>query len=158
MEFLAQFHPKLVHFPVAFFLGYFVCELIGGLFRKEAFTKAAFILLIFGVLGALASVITGKQAVDAFDYWNKASSDILEHHEEYAYTTLWYFTAVLVIRTILVIKKKLIGPFLYLFIALAAVGAFLIYQTAEAGGKMVYQHGIGTQYKIQQMEKQESED
>lgn len=155
MEFLAQFHPKLVHFPIAFLLGYFVCELIGGVFKKEVFTKAAFILLIFGVLGALAAVITGNQAVDAFDYWNKASSAILEKHEGYANTTIWYFAAVLVIRTILVIKKKLIGPFLYLFIALAAIGAFLVYETAEHGGKMVYEHGIGTQYKIQQMEKEE---
>ena len=154
MEFLAQFHPKLVHFPIALLMAYLLCEFIGGVFRKDFFSKAAHLLLLLGVLGALAAVLTGNQAEDAFDYWNKASSDILEQHQFWANLTLWYFSGLLVIRTILVLKKKFNDMFRYIFILLAAVGAYFVFQTGEQGGKMVYTHGVGTQYKIQQMEKE----
>jgi len=155
MEFLAQFHPKLVHFPIALLMAYLLCEFIGGVFKKDFFSKAAHLLLLLGVLGALAAVLTGGQAEDAFEYWNKASSALLEEHEFWANLTLWYFSGLLVIRTILVVKKKFNDMFRYIFILLAAIGAYFVFQTGDHGGRMVFDHGVGTKYKIQQMEKEE---
>ncbi|MDR3609015.1 MAG: hypothetical protein P4L27_00455 [Ignavibacteriaceae bacterium] len=146
MEFLAQFHPKVIHFPIAFLLIYVLLELIGASFKKDFFSKTAHLFLLFGVLGALAAVLTGSQAEDAFEGWNKTTSAILAIHSTYANITLWYFTALLVIRTFLVLKKKFNNTFRYIFVVLAFAGAYFVYQTGEHGGQMVFQHGVGTQY------------
>ena len=148
MEFFAQFHPKIIHFPIVFLLVYLLLELLGAIFKKDFFSKTAHLFLFFGVLGALAAVLTGNQAEDAFEGWNKTTSAILETHSTYANITLWYFTALLVIRTFLVLRKKFSNLFRYIFCVLALVGSYFIYQTGEHGGEMVFQHGVGTQFHI----------
>jgi uncharacterized membrane protein len=146
MEFLVQFHPKIIHFPIAFLLIYLLLEMLGAIFKKDFFSKAAHLFLLFGVLGALAAVLTGNQAEDAFEGWNKTTSAILETHSTYANITLWFFTALLVIRTFLVVRKKFNYLFKYLFCLFGIVGAYFVYQTGEHGGEMVFQHGVGTQF------------
>ncbi len=152
MEFLAEFHPRVIHFPISFLLLYMLLEIIGTVFNKDFFSKAAHLLLFLGVIGAVAAVLTGKQAELAFEYWNKEAGQLMEAHETYANITLWYFTAILVLRTAFVLKKKFTGYFRYIFVVLAVVGAYFVYETGDHGGRMVYEHGIGTQYKINLME------
>jgi uncharacterized membrane protein len=152
MEFLAAFHPKVIHFPIAFLMGYFLIELLGIVFKKEFLSKTAHLLLFLGVLGALAAVLTGHQAEEAFEYWNKQSAALLEEHEMYANLTLWYFTGLLILRTFVAFRKKFIGIVQYVILVLALVGIYFVFQTGEHGGKMVFDHGVGTQYKIKQME------
>lgn len=152
MEFLSVIHPKIVHFPIAFLLGYFLFEALGIIFKKEFLSKAAHLLLFLGVLGALAAVLSGHQAEEAFEYWNKQSGELMEEHEFYANITLWYFAALLVLRTFVTLRKKFVGMVQYVIVVLALVGVYFVFQTGEHGGKMVYEHGVGTQYKIKQME------
>ncbi|MHB9014432.1 MAG: DUF2231 domain-containing protein, partial [Ignavibacteriaceae bacterium] len=64
MEFLAQLHPKIVHFPIALLSTYVLLEIIGVVFKRDFFSKAAHLILLLGVLGALAAVFTGNQAED----------------------------------------------------------------------------------------------
>jgi uncharacterized membrane protein len=156
MEFLAQFHPKIIHFPIAFLLVYLLLELLGAIFKKGFYSKTAHLFLLFGVLGALAAVLTGNQAEDAFEGWNKTTSAILDIHSTYANITLWYFTALLLIRTFLVLRKKFNNLFRYIFCVLAIVGAYFIYQTGEHGGQMVFKYGVGTQYHIKTDEMRDS--
>ena len=148
MEVFAEFRPKIIHFPIDFLIVYLLLELLGAIFKKDFFSKTAHLFLFFGVLGALAAVLTGNQAEDAFEGWNKTTSAILETHSTYANITLWYFTALLVIRTFLVLRKKFSNLFRYIFCVLALVGSYFIYQTGEHGGEMVFQHGVGTQFHI----------
>ena len=152
MDFLSTLHPKVIHFPIAFLLGYFLFELLGVIFKKDFLSKAAHLLLFLGVLGALAAVLTGHEAEEAFDYWNKKSGALMEEHEMYANITLWYFTALLLLRTFVAFNKKFIGIVRYVILVLALVGVYFVFQTGDHGGKMVYKYGVGTQYKIQQME------
>ena len=156
MEFLASYHPQLVHFPIALFIVYAFLETVGLLFKKEAFTKAAFIILILGVLGALAAVLTGNQAEEAWQYWNTVSKDLLEEHETYATITLWYFVGVLILRTLFVINVEIKNKFVAYaakmkigFVLLAIAGCFFVYETGQHGGKMVYKHGVGVSIEKQ---------
>lgn len=156
MEFLAEFHPKVVHFPIALLLTYTLLEVIGAIFKKELFSNAAYILLILGVLGAVAAVLTGEQAEQLFDNWNKTSGALMDKHVHFANLTVWLFTFLLIIRTAFVIlvqvKKKylnLADKIKYVFVVIALVGCFFIYQTGEYGGKMVYEHGVGTKPMIE---------
>jgi uncharacterized membrane protein len=148
MEFLSYLHPKLVHFPVAFFILYFLFEVSGIIFKKDYLNKAAYIILILGVLLAVAAVLTGNQAQelvkekfpDAF----KNVNSFIEQHQNFASFTLWYYFGLLILRTYLILKKKFSGNMRYLVVILAAGGCILIYMTALYGGDLVYLHGIGT--------------
>ncbi|MDQ7817120.1 MAG: DUF2231 domain-containing protein [Melioribacteraceae bacterium] len=147
MEFLAELHPRIIHFPIAFFILYFLFETTGILLKKEYLLKSAFIVLILGVFFSLLSVLTGNQAhevvkqiqIDAALY-----NDLIEQHELFATITLWYFVAVLVFRTYLLVKKKFESKIRYTFIILGLIGSLLIYLTGTYGGELVFKYGIGT--------------
>jgi uncharacterized membrane protein len=151
MEFLAKIHPEAVHFPIAFLLAYVFFEILGIVLNKEFISKTAHLFLLLGVLGLIAAVLTGNQAKDIAHYLSNKGVSIslkaINEHEDYANITLWYFAALLVFRTMAVIKKRFLGMIKYSFIILAFIGAFLVYETAGHGGTLVYKHGIGTDLK-----------
>ena len=151
MEFLAELHPRIVHFPIAFLLIYALLEIFGILSKKEFFQKSAYLFLFLGVLTAIAAVITGNQAAEIASKLKDAGAvvptDLISQHENFANISLWYFTALLVFRTYVVIKKKFRGIFQYIFILLVIIGAYFVYKTADYGGKLVYDHGVGTELK-----------
>jgi uncharacterized membrane protein len=147
MEFLADLHPKVIHFPIAFFILYFLFETTGIILKRDYLTKSAFIVLILGLFFSLFSVLTGNQAhqavkqvqIDAALY-----NDLIEQHELFATITLWYFVAVSVFRTYLLVNKKFVNRIRYIFIILGLVGSLLIYLTGTYGGELVFKYGIGT--------------
>jgi uncharacterized membrane protein len=151
MEFLSKLHPDIVHFPIAFLLAYVLFEILGIILKKEFLSKSAHLFLFLGILGLIAAVLTGNQAKDAAHKLSKTGISIsfkaINEHEDYANITLWFFAALLVLRTMAAIKKKFIGTIKYSFIILALIGAFLVYETGEHGGILVYKHGIGTDLK-----------
>jgi uncharacterized membrane protein len=150
------FHPRFVHFPIALLSTYVLLEIIGVVFKKDFFSKAAHLILFLGVLGAVAAVLTGKEAEKAALLLEEQGAIIpfgaMSDHENWANITLWYFSAVLVLRTFLVIKKKFTGIFQYIFILLAVVGGYFIFQTGDHGGKLVFKHGLGTELKKSEIE------
>jgi uncharacterized membrane protein len=156
MEFLAEFHPRIIHFPIAFLLGYVLLETIGIVFKKNFFSKAAHLCLFFGVLGAVAAVLSGKQAEAVAEMWEERGAIIpfgaMLEHENWATITLWYFVGVLVLRTFVVLRKKFVGLIMYGFLVLAIVGAYFVYETGDHGGKLVYKHGVGTELKKAEIE------
>ena len=144
MEFLAELHPKVVHFPIALLITYLALELIGIVFKKEFYQKAAHLLLFLGVIGAFFAVLTGNQAHSAYKYSSESSSELFNEHQTFANLTVWYFTGILLFRTYLVVKKKFSSFYIYIILAFALFGCFLIYQTAEDGGDLNKKFGVGT--------------
>lgn len=148
MEFLSQLHPKVVHFPIALLAIYALLEIIGVIFRKDFFSKSAYLVLFLGILGAIAAVLTGNSAADAIQKMNKINiivpAGAIGEHIDYANFTLWYFAGLLVLRTFVVVRKRFSGRVRYLFVLLSLIGVFFIYKTGELGGKLVYKYGAGT--------------
>lgn len=158
MNFLAEFHPHIVHFPIAFFILYAILEILGIIFKNKFLNKAAFVLLAAGVFTAVLAVLTGNQADEGarelLKNGYKFSEQTLEEHETYATISLWFFTGILFLKIYVTIKKLQETGIKYLFIILALLGSFFIYETAAHGGEMVYKYGIGTeavekQYRIE---------
>ena len=152
MEFLADIHTKVVHFPIALLITYSLLEVIGIVFNKKLFTQSAYILLIIGVITLFLSVLTGNQAFEAYQYWNDDSSKIFNSHQLFANITIWFFLFVTIARTFLVIKQKFQGAVKYLFIIFAIAGIFFIYKTAQYGGELINEFGVGTKIKNEQMQ------
>ena len=152
MELIANLHPRIVHFPIAFFIIYALFEIFGIILKKDFLIKAAYITLILGIITALFAVLTGNQAQDAakliLDDKTVGISEAIKKHEEFATITLWYFTALFILRTYLLINKKFISSWKYIFIGLALIGCYLIYNTGYYGGELVFKHGIGIHFQV----------
>lgn len=147
MEFLAKLHPLVVHFPVALLSLYVVLEIISQIFKKKFLINTAHLILLVGVIGGIAAVLTGNlefQLLTSSNILNQTQSSSVSNHEFYATLTMWYFFAGLIFKTYLVLKKKNQTLLNYLFIIFALGGFYLIYTTARLGGKLVYDFGIGT--------------
>jgi uncharacterized membrane protein len=156
MEFLAENHPRVIHFAIALLMVYPLFEILALLFKKEYLEKSAHIILFIAVLSALGAVVTGNQAEAVAELWEEKGAIMpfgeINEHEEYATITLWYFTALLMIRTFLVLKKKFSGILRYIFLILVISGIYFVVETGEHGGRLVYKYGVGTELKKQEIE------
>ncbi len=149
MELLSNLHPKIVHFSISLFVIYFIFEFSGLIFNKDYLQKSALLLLIFGIIFLIFSVLTGNQAFEVFknNYPDKFSfyNHLIKEHETYATISVWYNSLVLFFRTYLILKKKFTRKYQFIFVLLSFIGAILILITARYGGRLVYEYGIGTQ-------------
>lgn len=149
MEFLSGLHQQFVHFPIAILILYSIIEICGIILKKDFLHKSAHLILGIGILFSIAAVLTGNQAAEIAEQlknkFNTFPAELIEEHETYATISLWYFFALLVFRTYLVLKKKFKGILQYAFIPLVLIGSILIYETGLHGGELVYKYGIGTE-------------
>ncbi|MEO8233094.1 MAG: DUF2231 domain-containing protein [Ignavibacteriota bacterium] len=139
MEFLASIHPKVVHFPIAFLMLYPVMELLFIFTRKDFFSKAAFLFLTVGVIGALFAVLSGNQAFGLVKNWTAEGKDIFNNHQTYANLTVWFYAILLVVRYFLFVKKKLNRMAIIIIFVLSLLGGYFVYQAGNYGGKLAEQ-------------------
>jgi len=148
MESIAGLHPLVVHFPIALLLLYTLFETTGVILKNETLTKAAFLILILGVVSAIAAVLTGGQAEEIATHLRDKgiafSQEVLETHEKFATISVWYFFAILGLRTYFIVQKKFVGYIKIIFVVLALIGAYFILETGEHGGELVFKYGVGT--------------
>ncbi len=147
MEILSKLHPVVIHFPVALFSLYVLLEIINLFLQEPKYHKWINGFLLLGVIAGITAVLTGNQAAASItksSHVTENIKEIIEEHETYATLTMWYFTVLLGVRFYLTNKKKFTKMLKVTFVILAIVGLFLIYETGEHGGKLVYDFGIGT--------------
>jgi len=136
MELLADIHPKIVHFPIAFLMLYPFMELVFLISVKDFFSKSAMLFLAIGVIGSFFAVLSGNQAFEVVENWNGEGKEIFSYHQLFANLTVWFFSALLIVRYILFIKKKLNRTIISVIFVLSLIGVYLVYQTGNYGGKL----------------------
>ena len=142
MEALAPFHPAIVHTPIALIIVGAIFELVGRALDREWWRKAAFAMLIVGVLAAGLAVLSGREAEENVERQGVAQHAI-EEHEEMALLTLWLGLGAVVTRAV----AGRLGPVraavagLALLLHLAA--AITVGVTGFRGGSLVFEHGAG---------------
>ncbi len=139
MEFLASIHPKVVHFPIAFLMLYPLMELIYLFTGKDFISKVAMLFLAIGVVGSLFAVLSGNQAFEFVRNWTNEGKEIFSSHQTFANLTVWYFSALLVLRYFLFVKKKLNSAIISVIFVLSLVGGYFVYQAGNYGGKLADQ-------------------
>ncbi len=160
MEFLASLHPKIVHFPIVLFLSYVILELAGLVLKKQILSDIAIGTLMFGLLFAILSVLSGEQAARLAQQnkylvinprFSEFYQELISRHESYATYSVWIFSFLCIAKLHLIIRTRVKKQFIkrlqlinILLLILAIIGAYMIFLTGETGGVMVYEHGIGT--------------
>lgn len=144
-NFLAEIHPRVVHFPIALLTTYSILEIVGVLFKNEFISKTALLILCLAVATSLLAVLTGNQAANNFTFWTEESSALLNDHQTFATFLLWFSAIVCGLRFYFSIKKKFSGIVQYIFLIFSLVILFLVYQTGTHGGDLVKWFGIGTE-------------
>ena len=146
-EWAPNIHPLLVHFPIALLSAAVLLDAIALLFRKKnpALHMGAVIIYVLGALGALAAFFTGRDAADSVQL-PAAAQTVLTEHADLALWTVWFFGIYALIRIGVLLFDKKARVVLWLpLLLIGAGGLYLVWETAEHGAQMVFQHGVGVQ-------------
>jgi uncharacterized membrane protein len=136
-------HPAIIHFPIALSLVALLFELLARHPRARNLEPAAGLLIVLGALGGVAAVLSGQLARDAAVV-PPVVVPLLARHEDVGELAMWLLLAVAAGRLVLAWRGwfKGIVPWLYLLAATVAAGA--VSYNGYLGGKMVFDHGLGT--------------
>ncbi len=134
-----NFHPLLVHFPIAFLSVFFALDVIGTLAKKTQWRSVASWFLYLGTVAAAFTVLTGLIAADSVAHGEDVHG-IMENHEKIGISILSLATVLSVWR----IKSGALiqGGANSFFLLLSALLFVLIMLGADLGGFMVYKFGV----------------
>ncbi len=137
-----NFHPLIVHFPIALLSCFLLLDGIAFLFNAKRLSRVANWFLWLGTLGALAAVVAGLQASLTVAHPDGVHI-ILERHRNFGLNT----TALAVILSIWRLFNQgnfsRLGHFVHLLIAVLMM--MNLVRGADLGGLMVYKYGVAVQ-------------
>lgn len=140
---MPNYHPLLVHFPIALLSAALVFELLALLLSKDSFVKTGWLLQVAGTIGLVAAVVTGLQASSQFDLSGTAK-EYLEMHEQIAFVVSALFAILLLWRIAERGNVPVRGR--YWFYGLFIVGVATMWTGAWYGGLLVYYFGVGVSF------------
>lgn len=144
-----RLHAMLNDLPAALLVTAVLFDLIAQVTRRVSFRQAGFFVLMAGVLGAGAAVISGLQAEDKIAH-GEAVHRIMGTHETLALITLGIFALLALWR---ILRERRMGPSERAVVVLLSVGgAGVLFATGMYGGKLVFEHAAGIPSAVLQEE------
>ncbi|MCP4200739.1 MAG: hypothetical protein GY769_02240 [bacterium] len=145
---LPNLHPALVHFPLALWplaAGFDVFAVITG---RRWFDRVAVVLYALGTGLGWWAAEAGEHAAESFVDLPAVIEPEIAEHSDMAHYALYVFAFVLAVRLVLVLRDRSSDRMRSRGVRLgvllvAAVGLFLLFETAEHGGSLVYEYGLG---------------
>lgn len=146
MEFLAPFHPQITHGPIVLIIVAFLFEIAGRVLDRDWWRKAAFAMLILGVVSAYLAVQSGEAASDAAEKQGVPEQTV-DAHGNLGKLALWFGLGAVVARALAGRMGPVRGVVAGLGLALHLVAAVAVGIAAHRGGQLIFEHGAGV--KIQ---------
>ncbi len=141
---MAAFHPQIVHFAIALLAVGVLFRAVSLLGRPAFVSPAALTLLILGMTAVAFAVQSGTAAHGPVERVPGSRAAVVEH-EEWGERTHSVFLGVIAIEAVALLLWK--SPKRrYVHVASAVVGLvglFCLYETAHAGGRLVYSYAGG---------------
>jgi len=144
---LPNLHPALVHFPIALLPVALLLDafLLFQPSQRDWLDRAASVLYAASALGAGAAYWTGRQVADGLPALALHIQLHVNEHSDSARAALWLLGFLAAFRVAAAVRdsrgrRKVLRVSL-LVLAIGAVG--LVYRTADLGGGLVFEHGIG---------------
>lgn len=141
-QYLAAWHPAIVHFPIALLIAAVALEYFGYLARNPKASWAGNVVLIMGTIGLCLSFISGNFA----EIWAARTfipQTPIKVHESYATITSWAFIALVSLRSVITHERHPKAFRVYLGLLLGAI--YALYLTGKQGGRLVYHYGAAVQ-------------
>ena len=139
-------HPLLVHFPIALLCAAAAVDVVGWAFRRNRqLRQLATLLYVLGTGGAIVAYVTGRAASQTIWLPGMAQA-VLRQHWDWALRTVWFFAMATVVRLVLLrpSRREPGAALVAVFVLVGLVGIGLLLETGDRGGRLVYQHGVGT--------------
>ena len=137
-------HPLVVHFPIALLVAAAITDLAGILLRERTSVRdAATLLYAAGAVCAMVAYFTGRHAGETV-LLPAMANVLVNQHADWAFRATWFFVFFASIRLTLsfIIRAPGHTATLVSFIG-GLVGLYLLFETAERGGRLVFEHGVG---------------
>jgi uncharacterized membrane protein len=143
-KFFAEWHPLLVHFPIAL-LFFAVClDLFALITKDERAAWAGQVATVAGTMGLMLAFITGNYAEIVAAHQQIRQKPIGDH-EAWATATSWTFILLTAWRSYL--KPGSPRMKFYLVAAIATLGCLTV--TGYKGGRLVYDHAAAVHVATQ---------
>ena len=137
LPYVSLVHPKVIHFPIALFLGAMGMEVLSLIFKKDNFHRTAFHMYILATVITPFVVLTGLQEADHLHL----SHPILTLHRNFALLTMG--GSLISLPILWLAKKKGEKLLRIVFIIFLLMLAVFVSMTGYNGGRMVYEYGVG---------------
>jgi len=132
---LQNYHPLLVHFPIAFIYGASLMYFLAWITGSERFQWTALWMLLLGALSAAAALTSGFYAAPGLMVSQSVRDELLNHHK-HLMVTASILTSVLTAWALASRPMPTRGRYFFLAGLVALMG--LIAAGADLGGEMVY--------------------
>jgi uncharacterized membrane protein len=133
---MPDFHPVVVHFPIALLTFSLAVELLGPVLRSAEATLVGWWTQLGGTAGILFTVTTGMIAKPGAGVY---AAGTLATHEQLAFLTSAIMLGLTIWRTG---RRGKIPEQRALFLGTYAAGVALVWLTAGYGGEIVHRYGI----------------
>jgi uncharacterized membrane protein len=127
-------HPMLIPFPIAFFVGALLCDIISHWGDPIFWPRMAVVLIGLGIIGALLAAIFGFT-----DYFTAPLSDAAKKTA----TTHMVLNLITVVIFAIAFYVRLGNTTATLGYVLEVIGVIVLAVSGYLGGQMVFQGGIG---------------
>ena len=137
LPYVQLLHPKVIHFPVALFIGAMGMEVLSLILKKENLHRTALHMYILATVLTPFVVLTGLQEAEHLHLGHP----ILTIHRNFALLTMWGSLVSLPILGLAKKKSEKVLRIVFIVFLLMLVGFVSI--TGHNGGRMVYEYGVG---------------
>jgi uncharacterized membrane protein len=137
---LQNYHPLLVHFPIAFLYGAALMYFLAWILASEKLQWTALWMLMLGALGAAASLTSGFYAAPGLMVSQSVRHELLRNHK-HLMVAASSVTGVLTVWALAARPMPTRGR--YVFLAGLVAVMVLIAAGADLGGQMVYGYNAG---------------
>jgi uncharacterized membrane protein len=139
---MANIHPLVVHFPIAFLSAFFVTDLIGTFSKNDNLRQLATGLLYLGTLAAGVAGFVGLLAEASVEHGENVHL-ILERHKTIGFSVLAISFVLSAWR--LLSGGRINGVANVIFIVFAAILNIFLILGVDLGGLMVYKYGVAVE-------------
>jgi uncharacterized membrane protein len=137
---LQNYHPLLVHFPIAFIYGAALLYFTASISASESLKWTALWMLALGAISAAVALISGFYAAPGLMVSQSVRTELLQHHK-HLMVAMSAITGALTIWAIATRPMPTRGRYVFLAGLILVMG--LIAAGADLGGEMVFSYNAG---------------
>jgi uncharacterized membrane protein len=135
-----RLHALLNDFPIALLVTAVFFDVLALATRRLIFRQVGFWVLMVGVVGSIAAVVSGLQAEGHIEH-GEAVHEVMGTHERFALISLGVFGVLALWR--LVREKRMASLERNVALVLSLTGVGVLFATGRLGGKLVFEHAAG---------------